>query len=550
MTADSLYRVRLARTITVRSIELGKVLIPEIVRDGTDWRQVIGAEVGIQFEGAAQITTSSPDGRLDRLISDLAVNSAQASSWYSKAAVPVRSAIYNPFAQSSDWIRIAIKTGGVYKITRTDLSIAGVNVGAIDPRTVRLFHGGGKSLPTANSAVRDSLAEIAITVFGEDDGVFSGDDFIMFYANGPDFWDWSDTLRYRLNPYGDRNVFYLTYGGSFAGNPKRMPLIDGTATPAVDTVMTFVDPLHFEDEKVLSSYGGVVEDYFHWYWSSDASVNIFLNLPKPLDQAQQAFRVGAKAGTVTVRLHGEVIAPDSADRSVFYFHSDRFDSALNQLDLQLTSSALGTLTDFVEIDYQRALTLPARGELVFFGKAAGSATAYKVAGVNGNPYLLDVTDMRNQKRIGSGLVNSDAVFSAAASQTEGRVFALVNADAMKKPFSIVPTQVDDIRSADNSADLIIIAHDNFYTQALDFAAYRNSHDGIRVRVVRISDVYAQFSGGMVDPVAIRDFLNFAYDHWSGAQTIVLSAGRRWCLRLSQQFRSPRRQLCSSLHCRE
>ncbi|TFH65954.1 MAG: type IX secretion system sortase PorU [Candidatus Zixiibacteriota bacterium] len=500
----------------MRSKMLGKVLVPEFVRQGAEWRKVIGADINIQFARTVQAITGNPDGRLDEIINDLAINEEQASAWYPKVAAPREGTIYNPFAQSSNWARIAIKARGIYKLNRTDLSTAGVNVAAIDPRTLRLFHGSGKTLPTANSVQRDSLAEMAIVVQGEEDGVFGGDDFIMFYANGPDFWDWSDTLQYRLNPYGDRNVFYLTYGGSFSGSPKRMTLVDGT-TPTADTIKTFVDPLHFEEEKVLSSRGGTIDDYFHWYWSDNPSVDIFLNLPAPLNGATHSLRVKAYADSVSLRLNNLDIDADSVRTPFFYFHSAYFDSALNQLGLQLTASPYGTLTDFLELNLERALRLPTSGELFFSGDSTGSAHSYRIENAPTNTFVLDVTRIRDQRWISAAYVSGDAVFSATPDSDEGRVFAVASEAGTRKPFSIVPTQIDDIRSESNAADLVIITHDNFYSQALDFAGYRNSHDGMRVRVVRISDVYAQFSGGMADPVAIRDFLKFAYEHWSGAK---------------------------------
>ena len=511
----------------VRSKLLGKVLIPDAVRQGAQWRKVIGADINIQFEGRVQTIGLNPDGRLDQIINDLAINGQQASAWYSKVAAPQEAAIYNPFAQSTNWVRIAIKARGIYKLNRTDLSTAGVDVAAIDPHTIRLFHGSGKALPTSNFVQRDSLEEMAITVAGEEDGVFGGDDFIMFYANGPDFWDWSDTLQYRLNPYGDRSVFYLTYGGSFAGSPKRMTAVNGADTPTADTIRTFVDPLHFEDENILASLPGTsdIYDYFHWYWSDNPTVDMFLNLPAPLKGATHNFRVKAIANNVSVRLNSLDLSVDSMHSPYFYFHSSRFDSALNQLGLQLTASAYGTLTDFVEIDCERALRLPLSGELVFIGDSTGSAHSYLIENAPTNTYVLDVTRLWDQMWISVAYGKDSAVFSATPSSDVGRVFAVASEAGVRKPFSIVPTQIDDIRSERNAADLIIITHDNFYSQALDFAAYRSNHDGLRVRVVRISDVYAQFSGGMTDPVAIRDFLIFAYKHWSGAKpSFCLLAG--------------------------
>ena len=406
---------------------------------------------------------------------------------------------------------------------------AGVNASSIDPRTFRLFHASGKSLPILNSTVRDSLTEIAIAVWGEADGIFSGDDFIMFYANGPDFWDWSDTLIYRHHPYSDRNVFYLTYGGSFAEQPKRMATVDGQFSGASDTLRDFVDPLHFENDNILSGIGEV-EDYFHWYWSTDTNVVLStLNLPESPKPADNDFSVSAYARGVSVTLGGVTVGSDSSRAGSYYFHSSNFNAGLNTMVLHIApvvryvygsngiDSVLTSLTDYVEINYRRNLALPSAGELIFFGPDNSGLNGYVISGSYASPYLIDITDLKNQRIMTGNVAGNAMQFAVESTPSSGRAFALVNAAALRKPLSIVATQIDDIISSSNAADLIIVTHDNFYDQALQFAAYRQSHDGIRARVVRVSDVYAQFSGGLVDPVAIRDFLGYAFHNWSGAR---------------------------------
>ena len=37
--------------------------------------------------------------------------------------------------------------------------------------------------------------------------------------------------------------------------------------------------------------------------------------------------------------------------------------------------------------------------------------------------------------------------------------------------------------------------------------------GLRVRVVDVQDIYDEFSGGLLDPRAIRDFIAYTYDYW-------------------------------------
>src|SRR5690606_13604567 len=86
-----------------------------------------------------------------------------------------------------DWFRFAVVESGVYKIDADLLQNAGVDIISIDPRKIGIFGYGGGMLPQSNSAPRPvDLPEMAIYVSGESDGRFDADDFIVFYAEGPD----------------------------------------------------------------------------------------------------------------------------------------------------------------------------------------------------------------------------------------------------------------------------------------------------------------------------------------------------------------------------
>jgi hypothetical protein len=58
------------------------------------------------------------------------------------------------------------------------------------------------------------------------------------------------------------------------------------------------------------------------------------------------------------------------------------------------------------------------------------------------------------------------------------------------------------------ADFLIITHEDFQSEAGRLAAHRQAHEGLRTEVILISDIFNAFSGGVYDPVAIRDFLKF------------------------------------------
>ena len=89
----------------------------------------------------------------------------------------------NSVLSSGAWYKMAVSSTGMYKLTYSDLSAMGLDVNILDPRNIHVYHNGGGILPKLNSGYYpDDLAEIPIYVYGEEDGVFNQNDYVVFYA--------------------------------------------------------------------------------------------------------------------------------------------------------------------------------------------------------------------------------------------------------------------------------------------------------------------------------------------------------------------------------
>ena len=98
-------------------------------------------------------------------------------------AFAVTASAGNSVLSSGTWYKMSLTTTGMYKITYSELVDMGVDVAHIDPRNIRIFHNGGGVLPKVNNVpCPDDLVEIPIYVYGESDGVFNQNDYILFYA--------------------------------------------------------------------------------------------------------------------------------------------------------------------------------------------------------------------------------------------------------------------------------------------------------------------------------------------------------------------------------
>ncbi len=78
--------------------------------------------------------------------------------------------------------------------------------------------------------------------------------------------------------------------------------------------------------------------------------------------------------------------------------------------------------------------------------------------------------------------------------------------------------------APRTVDYIIITADDFYQQAAQLESLYETYlqnDRLATEVVRISDVYNQFSWGLVRVTAVRDFLVYAETHWGSPRYVLL-----------------------------
>jgi hypothetical protein len=120
-----------------------------------------------------------------------------------------------------------------------------------------------------------------------------------------------------------------------------------------------------------------------------------------------------------------------------------------------------------------------------------------------------------------------AVF--ADSTTGSSNYVAFELPAAKNPSRLALDSYAHLASANNSADYIIITHKAFKQQATRLSDYRSSHNGLRCQVVLVEDIYDEFSYGIKDPVAIRDFLKYAYTYWSRPQPryVLLFGDASW-----------------------
>ncbi|MBN2366716.1 MAG: hypothetical protein EH225_12430, partial [Calditrichaeota bacterium] len=98
-------------------------------------------------------------------------------------------------------------------------------------------------------------------------------------------------------------------------------------------------------------------------------------------------------------------------------------------------------------------------------------------------------------------------------------YIALSSDSKLKPKAIIPEKPYNedfpsltLKDPGNSADYLIITHQKFYERSLDLARLRQNR-GLNVVVVKVQDIYDEFNYGIKSPLAIQQFLRYAFYNW-------------------------------------
>ncbi len=431
-----------------------------------------------------------------------------------------------PFGYAENWYKMVVRDNGIYEVDRSMLIQAGAPAGEIDPRTFRIFTGGGKTLPFDNSGSFLELQELSILVSGEEDGSFDSDDFILFYGWSVNDWDYDlsgEGASFYTNPFTRDHIFWLTFGNeaSFPQPPKRMEVKSGALVEQHPfSPYKFKARVHMEEDQQCP-------DYSDWYWLRTDSVRMKLSLPGVVPNDTNLLKIKTESvEQADIRVNqepAEIIDSLSSFTlrvaSTSAFHGGIVDT----LDFFFSDTVF---LDYYEVEYWRKFECHDR-QLFFQSPPAQGVVQYEISNLySSQAWVFDVTDEFEVKVFDPIEIDGEYVRLQDTVEASLRTrYYLVDQSRFKKPASLLLDEVSDLRNVDNRADFLIIAHSDFYHQVQSLKDWRSSFNQMEVKTIRVQDIYDEFSGGLLDPVAIRDFLKYAYQEWqSPVPAFVLLVG--------------------------
>jgi hypothetical protein len=443
----------------------------------------------------------------------------------------------NSVLRNGDFFKMAVYQTGIHRIDHGDLTRLGISPGAIDPRNIKIYSNGGGMLPEPNNADRvDDLVELAIWIQGEADGRFDQGDYILFYAEGPDKWEHNiEAGKTTLikNIYDKANHFFITVS---PGQGKRISVRENDA-PGTYVTDEFDDVIRFEEDKVnighlsnFTSGGGK-----NWYG------DVFRNQRER--EYSNVFNFPGLVTNVPIKVEA-IFAGRCGTSSRFFVEVDgqtlqsTLISGTNLGNSESVYANLGTINgqvtinhsnpsvkirypevsgqfsegwlDFIEINARRKIQFNGT-PMVFrdYNSVSQSLVTYQITASSTNGQIWDITnpfepELRSVPQTGNQ-------WNLHVQQNGLKEFIIFQDNtSLPRPLELGKITNQNLHNI-SKADLLIIYFEQFETEALRLADFRRSFSGLAVETAEISQVYNEFSGGSLDPTAIRDFARMLYE---------------------------------------
>lgn len=438
---------------------------------------------------------------------------------------------YDP---AKDWFKIYLNKKDIFRITFEQFVSAGVPL--------------GQGVPSKNLAIYHQGTQIPIRVFSAVDSIFGPGDYVVFagYPVPP-------TAFSKQNIYNLTNVYWFTYQEKTG---LRYRTTNGFPQAFTQTVSSVIRVDHYEEDKIYERLGYAPnENRDYWYWARLSARNgaSELGIDHRFDRVTN-FNPEINQIVVRSELHGltTTIYPCNYIHSANFYLNEKFIGNIkwNGQEKAVFEKTLNVATDSLiltsegnrlKILLDGDVCLNPKNDEVRLNWYQIQYWAYNRA--NSNKYFFTSppgASGRVRYWVWAWQADSMIVYSPSRGVMITNPMQLNNAnkdfyfmDSTDTPtdyFCVSPeyfATVDSIRrvpssslsSSSNGADYIIITHPDFLDVAQRLTSIRSNNfpdktiPQPRIYIADVFDIYNEFSAGLMDPNAIRDFVRHTLQNW-------------------------------------
>lgn len=441
-------------------------------------------------------------------------------------ALPVEGQAYSNSSLLGEgrWIKIAVTEPGIYRIDYSQIK----DMGFSDPSSIALYGNNTGQLSFFNDGTApDDLRSVGLLFEKGSDNTFNDGDYILFYAEGTHRWRFNNLNgRYDFvrHHYSDTAYYFIT---SHPGSASEILTVQTPAASAnYFSSSTDINQRH-EIEGI-----NLIRSGREWYQQvipgkENPIVTDFRNLILT-EKIRYTIRALARSDTeslFTFRQGSGVVKSlpvspvnmtdiNGVYATVVVTEDSCLPSAATPA-FSLSYSNYGNIGATGYIDY---VDFHGRSELVYSDRqlfvsdsrsvGVSNITLFSIA----SPSTLKVWDVTDPfiPKVLEGSFSGNGTSFKAATDSLRTFICFAPAQVMRPIIKGDPVPNQDLHAL-VPAGMIIVTHPLFASYARRLAEIHQADDGLTSIIVTPQQIYNEFSGGIPDAVAIRNFVKMIRD---------------------------------------
>jgi len=436
-------------------------------------------------------------------------------------AQPGNNYVSSSVLSSGQWFKIAITSDGVYRIDYSKLR----QLGLANPSNPRIFGNNTGQLSYYNDDPRpDDLRELAVSISGNDNILNEGE-YLLFYGKGTGRWTYNTSTRdydFTRHNYSDTAFYFLTSSPT----PGKIAAVTEEPAGQENYYSNVSDALYIHELEIQNLIKSGREWFQPLAMSKAISINPGFSDILSTEKLKCSFRVAARSSSPsTFKLfEGDVLRKTTQIQAVNLFDATgtfaniASDTALitpgtsspvYEVKFSGTTEAAGWL-DWVKLQGRRSNVFSGNGMQFSDSKsiAQGRITKFSIKCQANDILVWDISDQYNLRQIRYTKAGDNITFKSFTDSL--RTFYVFAQSNVIIPFiKPSPVPVQNLHSSAD-ADMIIVTHPLFRKQAEKLSVVHSDNNGLISLIVTPEQIYNEFSGGMPDIVALRNFLRMKY----------------------------------------
>lgn len=435
----------------------------------------------------------------------------------------------NSVLSNGRWFQMALDKDGMYKITPSFLQTNGVDLSNVSISNIRLFGNGMGMLPESNSAYQpDDLLEMPLKVVdANNNGLFDGADYLLFYGKGPHAWEVdNNAFVHRFNLYSEENYYYLALDLGPALSIGQLPPPAGNPT---NQSSSFDDRAFSERDlnKVVDSG----KQWFEEKYEYTLSYNYGFSFPHIIgtEPAILTCRAVARSSVAGTQMN---LSQGGQNRLTLTFPAVNISTGADFVNAQMqsttflptTSSLSITATynnsvnpagvawmDYLRLQVRRELNMSGLREMSFRdlrSVGSGEITQFNLNNVPAGTEVWDISDLHAIASMTVSTNGTQLSFTAATDTL--REFVAFEGSNFPTPRWKGAVANQNIHGLD-VPELLIVYPRSLESPALRLAEFHRTFSGYKVEALPLDEIYHEFGGGSADITAIKNLCRMFYE---------------------------------------